>query len=459
MQIQSRVLFYYALWFRVPGATPAKMKALQRKCIYPVKSEDLSGRETGYPILPSLIKHFPLPGAMRIYYIQLKPHAQKNTREFTEGHQTMQTAFKTRRISDGTAPAVHKYYNVSPESPDGKHALFFCFDEAIPGPGRIMLRNLETDELRVLGRVPAARGHSGAFQTWLDDNQVAWLHREEQQSSIIIHDITTGDEKKLEGAFKDYNRKTATAVSDDHIRVFDGCPTDKEGIWLVDMESGEWRQAVTREQAADLLPPIEGLRIEEFSFKGADFSPDGESLLVKLSNVGPWREHQGAKGPLVKAVFLADGDGGNLRYFGPCCEHTTWPADGEGIMGYEKIGPFYPGEQPLKRLVCAVHPVDGGPTRILHEGPGCHATLHPAKPLVLTDAFCFPTDDEIGVLLYDAPSAQPRIPARFKMGDTHWASGVHAHPAWSGDGSRIYFNARDERCVPQVYQVELDAVL
>ena len=71
-------------------------------------------------------------------------------------------------------------------------------------------------------------------------------------------------------------------------------------------------------------------------------------------------------------------------------------------------------------------------------------------------AYLLRDGDEAAFIDNNTNAAVPRLLASYEMGDAHWASGIHAHPTWNAGGGRIYFNARDDNGLPQVYCIELD---
>ena len=58
------------------------------------------------------------------------------------------------RLSTGTKPAIHRYYDNPVESPDGKHILFFEFDGPIPGPGTVMIADPQGGNPQAVARPP-----------------------------------------------------------------------------------------------------------------------------------------------------------------------------------------------------------------------------------------------------------------------------------------------------------------
>ena len=101
------------------------------------------------------------------------------------------------------------------------------------------------------------------------------------------------------------------------------------------------------------------------------------------------------------------------------------------------------------------HPVDGSASYLIVRLPlGRHSTLSSDGEHVVTDVFDWPESGRGAILLYDVSTGEHTVLARLGMPDTSHETGVHAHPALSRDGKRVYFSAGEQN-VPHLYAIEL----
>lgn len=379
----------------------------------------------------------------------------------------MESERAIHRISDGTGRSVHAYYDICPESPDGTRVVYFRFEGDAPGTGDIVMHERRGGRHQVIGRSPRGTAQAGARQQWAGRERVLWSEVDESGPCVMVYDLPGNALHEFAGACDTFSPAQNRTLYHSNLLRQLGDEPDEEAVWSLQLGSGDVDTFITREQALAVHPEAEGLVPEHMKFQHAKWSPDGTQFFVVFTNILVARENPGEV-PQVKSLMLADADGANLRYLWPCGGHPTWTADGRGIYAHE-YGPLGPepdtiwvGRTPEERgePICVLRTPGGGDPVLLQRGPGCHSSLSPDGGRLVTDVM-HPDDRggaDVELRLFDVPCESPddyEVLVRFHMPDTSRATGAHAHPAWSPDGRRIYFDGTRNGTV-QLYSLELD---
>lgn len=103
---------------------------------------------------------------------------------------------------------THHYYFISPWSPDGKHLLFFQFDESVDKltargryPGALCVMNVDGTGRRRLSGTQGLMGHYhvGANQFWSDSGQsVYYTDTAAKPARLVEASVATGTVKAVD---------------------------------------------------------------------------------------------------------------------------------------------------------------------------------------------------------------------------------------------------------------------
>ena len=349
----------------------------------------------------------------------------------------MESDLRIRRVS-GDAPAVHGYYDLCPESLDGRRVVYFEFAGKVPGPGSVVVARPDGSERRTVAEAVPGGAHTGALQQWADADTVVFNHRGDGGDTTVLICTSDGSRRELPGS--------ARMVSPDGRWALSHPPADRRSVALTGLQGGPRRELFTAEQALALHPGRDRVeKPEVLRFQNTKWSPDGASFLAVFTNEGYRRSHPEL--PRVKSILVAEADGANLRYLKEFGHHPMWSPDGSFVYCFDRLPN---GGQSL-----VAQPADGGnPREIWPESPGVHATLTRDGSRVVADAFNWPARGRGGILLYNVASGDCRPLARFAMPDTTHETGCHPHPVWSRDQRRVYFNAAEDG-TPHLYAIDL----
>ena len=177
--------------------------------------------------------------------------------------------------------------------------------------------------------------------------------------------------------------------------------------------------------------------------KKPEWSHDGSRFFVVFTN----QPGKPRDGEAVKSLLLADADGSNLRHLTEFGIAPMWGPDDAFVYTVDRQS------DGLNAIVA--HPVDGSASYPIVSLPlGRHSTLSLDGEHVVTDVFDWPEPGRGAILLYDVSTGDHTELARFGMPDTSHVTGVHAHPALSRDGKRVYFSVGEQN-EPHLYAIEL----
>lgn len=358
--------------------------------------------------------------------------------------QSMNSRYPITQLSPPEREAIHFYYDVCPESPDGQHVVFFAFDQTPSGggrakaaPGRVWVAERAGAHPRAVGESVIGGSHDGVRAQWVDKEHIAYLAGEERRHRTVVLSILDGSRREIPGALRMGSPLAPLGLTTLH--DFDPDASGlKDAVCVMNLLTGEMRTLFT---VADALAIHPGGRtdfpgVEHTCFMHTKWSPDGRRFLV-LSSYTP----VGAQGDERGGLFVAEADGSGLRYVRAEGHHICWGNDNDSdtIIGFT---PNPAGGQDLTAF-----PVAGGPPRkIIERVHAKHASVNAAMTQVLADvtnAYGFPEKGCGGVYLYDVQNKQPEELATMKMPNPSH-SGAHCHPVFSRDEKRVYFNAAED---------------
>lgn len=359
-----------------------------------------------------------------------------------------QTQTALTRLSRGHGPAMHRYYDVRCESPDGTRLLYFEFDGPVPGPGTVFVAHRDGSNAQAVGRCEGAcYGHVGANATWISDHQVWFMTGGQFHNQSRLVRLDTGSAQDLSANIRAFHEGTGLAaltVSDPAAGTDEFTRRRRFRVDRLHVDSGAVSPLLTIEQAVAAHPQRDRLTPERMNFMNTKWSPDGATLSVVFTDqiyCSLTREPR-----RTKCLILVDADGGNVRYLTEFNHHPMWAPDSSFILAH------HPGTdgQELR-----AHPVNGAASRVLLDSfVGIHTSLDRAMERVVTDAFDFEETGRGAVLLYELRTGRREVLAAGPHERHDHESGTHIHPQWSRDESRILFNLAADG-TPQLYAVDV----
>ncbi len=335
------------------------------------------------------------------------------------------------------APSLHTYFDVSPESPDGRHLVCFVADGPPLTAGTVTITGLDgSDSVRVAHCRGTA--HGAAQQGWLDPGHVYYTANGE----VRIVDLRGRQVQCCPGSIDTLHQASRRGlVTSNGLRKTGATAPHEQACYRVDLDSG--RLEPLAERAAFLALLAEHLDLSQVPaetcyLQHSKWSPDGRRWLVVLSNEVVRRTQPDL--PRVKALFTLDDQGGDLRFIDRFNHHPNWLPDGSGVYAFADDGPH----------AVVAWGARGGNRRRLASLP-CegHPSLNPDGRLLACDSQRYPGPGRAGVILHDLDTGVCRDLAVWDFPVVPWQQGhvpgqvCHAHPVWSPDGRRLYLNTVD----------------
>lgn len=353
---------------------------------------------------------------------------------------------------------IHTYFNVSPESPDGRYVLYYTsvtpeghageirMQERATGRETVLVRNLDTED-----------GHRVACQQWVSGGRRVLFHDmrngEVVAATVDIHSLK--ERVLAKGRMVSWGQPHSewAPIYGVHFQ-----PGPYKNVELLNVETGEIRTLVTGEDVRKAFPDQirELYGDKEISTPFGTLSPDGKLIFFKLSAASDgykplpqgqlkWpRSYQSAREGLV----CFDIERSRLLFFRRSWGHPAWHPNSKEFINVPNV---------------MIDALTGEETPIpyLPAFPGEHLSISPDGKLFVTDTQLGPfagAKGEWGVAVCDIHGASWTMIARFQgaEGATTWRKN-HPHPAFSADGKRIYYNVNSGKYT-SLFVAELPSV-
>jgi hypothetical protein len=346
------------------------------------------------------------------------------------------TGVKIRPVlPDTVAHTIHTYFNVSPESPDGRYVLFYRSVEADAQHGELCIIERATGKETILARdVRVEDAHRAAAQQWVSNGKrVAFQNERNGEWFVSVVDLDTGKERVLAPG----RLIGLTQANSDFIPVYG--PHWKLGehrdLEMVNVATGEMQTVLTNDAVRKAYPEycqkVFGDRAISIFFP--ILSPDQTRVFFKLSAPLSGRA-QSADSSIREGLI---GYSLSEKRFLFCHErwgHPFWHRDSKTIVQQHDL---------------LINSDNGDTTRIpdLPDYYASHPSSSPDGKILLKDmAVPQPGVDRkkwkiIGIDLCDIRGKHELIIDQFdnSKGAKSWRVS-HAHPVFSPDGKRIYYN-------------------
>ena len=334
--------------------------------------------------------------------------------------------------------SIHSYYVANPESPDGKHVLFFTSKHPASYVGEVRILERATGKETVLAEnVHTEDAHRVACQQWLSGGKrVAYHEVVDKRWRVVVVDVATREKRVIAE-----DRQIGFAQPSGDLLLMYGChwnPGPHRDLYAWDARTGETRTVL--KMSAVEAQHGEWLQ-KEFAGKPASIffpvlSPDLKRVFFKLA-AGNGGDNFMAKGASQRqGIVCFELESARLKWFRTKWGHPGWHPDSRGI--------FEAGN-----LLFDTNNKDTPPAR-LADVPnlrGSHPSVSPDGKLMVTDGLTEtvggqPT--EWGIMVADMNGGKWALLHSFvqSKGALSWRRN-DPHPAFSADGKRIYYNVSD----------------
>ncbi len=347
---------------------------------------------------------------------------------------------KLTRLTPPGVHAIHFYYDVCPESPDGRRVVYVAFDRPpevplVDVPGTVCVVEVATGMTRQVARLEHAERHAGARQLWVDDDTIAFCDGAPGSLRTVLVSLTDGTQREMAGALRMLSPTAPVGLTTSH----DYDPPARhldDTVCRMELTAGRLTPLFTLEQAMRLHPlGVSFPGSEHLAFMHTKWAPDGARFFVMASNTSPLTRLQ-QPGEGVHAVFVADADGGNLRYAGEEAHHPMWGVDPRS--GRPIICTFVNRPDRGQDLT-AFDPDTGARWTLIERMLGKHACVNHDGTRIVVDLTNWPHKPLGAVVAYDVAHQDFQVLAQVSQPD-YSNRACHLHPTWSRDGQRAYFN-------------------
>ncbi|NUQ00412.1 MAG: PD40 domain-containing protein [Armatimonadetes bacterium] len=388
-------------------------------------------------------------------------------------------AAPVRRLSPGHGHYFFGYYDIPAIDPACRRQLCHrvAFRDRFPRPDDVAeLGLLQLDSaaggFEPFGETLAWNFQQGSMLQWLPGGgSVLYNTFEDGAYGACVHELTSGARRRLPRPVANVSQDGRRAVCINMSRVFDfrpgygyeelpdphydvAAPAD-DGVWTMDLASGETHFVVSYEQLAALLN-ADGARLEgaKIVINHITFNPTGDRFLMLVRNFA------GAGQPWLTFLLTSDLDGRDIRNHAAygMASHYHWRNDREML--------FWMNTCPEKRSALVLVDDESGTLTAVDEGffrHDGHCSYSPDGDWILYDSYPDgSTADHFRTLfVYAVPRGEGVVLGRFRS-EAHVRDRIDLrcdlHPRWAPDGRTITFDSIHEG-YRGVYAMDLSGVV
>jgi len=327
---------------------------------------------------------------------------------------------------------IHAYFNVSPESPDGRWVVFYASTTLNGHDGEVRVLERASGKEVVLARdVSIEDAHRAACQQWASGGRSVLFHNVQGKTwSVIAVDLETRTPRVLA---QDRQLGWGQATGD-FVPLY-GChwnPGEHRDLELVDLKTGQIKTAV---RADDVVKTYQGWITRQFGDKKVSIffpilSPDQKRIFFKMATPAGG-DFRSSKASMREGLVCYDLEHARFLFLRERWGHPAWHPDSRTII--EPGGVLLDAETGAMRRIAGLPPFSGS-----------HPTISPDGQLFVTDTTLQAfggTKKDWGIVVGSMQGKDYLILHRFdnSQGARSWRKS-HPHPAFSPDGKRIYFN-------------------
>ncbi len=392
---------------------------------------------------------------------------------------------EVRCVTPGKGGVLHRFFDTSPFSPSGRYLCGFRmpYEDRLPSPGdagEIVVVDLQEGSEKVVATTRGWESQMGANLQWGKDDGTLVFNDVDVESwtpCCVELDWRSGRKKVFKGASvyhvsPDGTKAVASSpltmrctqsgygvvVPDEKVPQRDG-PQESDGIWILDLESGERRMLVSSKEVFERAMP----EAEREAAKGqavycfhSKWNFDGSRIMFSMRRTPretPRRLDAMRNGIHIRFdVFTIKPDGTELHNAIPAelwergGHHTTWMADGKRLSF--NLGDLKGGVDLMQVRF------DGSGLGKLCEtkGSGHPSERQDGKGIFVTDTYVREPlaygDGTTPIRLIDLAKDSERRIVRINSYSPHESKDValrvDPHVAWDRQGKRIAFNAFED---------------
>ncbi|MCA8987493.1 MAG: PD40 domain-containing protein, partial [Planctomycetaceae bacterium] len=327
---------------------------------------------------------------------------------------------------------IHSYFNTCPESPDGKHVVYYTSSTKEGESGDLRILERETGRETIIATsIIAEDAHRAACQQWSCGGKVVVYHNcREHRWFVMAYHLETQQTSVLAE-----DRQVSFGDPDSSWVPIYGChwnPGEHRDLQLVNAQTGEIKTVVTVKEVVSTY----GEWIQK-SFGTTDVSiffpivsPDSKRVFFKISRPSGSDDYRSGSASYRIGKVIYDLEAGQFIRLAEKWGHPSWSPDSQEI--FEK-GNFAMNVETGKTRRCA---------------PSCfsdHPSIGPNGLVFVTDADVTkrnlrnPGDWAIGVGSMTKDEFVVIDIFNNSQGARSWRHN-HPHPIFSADGKRIYYN-------------------
>lgn len=330
--------------------------------------------------------------------------------------------------------SIHTYFNISPESPDGRRILLYTSTTPEGHEGEIWMVERATGKTTVLAKkVVVEDAHRAACQQWVSGGRNVVFHDRRKEGWVVVCvDTDTLKERVLaEGRQVSWGQSGADLVP---IYGQHWNPGKHRDLELVNVKTGEIRKIVTADAVRTAYPRWVKERFGDrpISLFFPILSPDLNKVIFKVATPagGDFRSKDASE---RDGLICYDLKAERFLWMQPQWGHPAWRPDARALLNYDSKGLYLIDAQ------------TGAVARQekLPAFPGSHPSFSSDGTLFTTDFK--PAEGGAGgvwaVAVGNLEKGEHRVLHRFdnSRGSTSWRRS-HPHPSFSADGMRLYFN-------------------
>jgi len=333
---------------------------------------------------------------------------------------------------------IHTYYLANPESPDGKHVLFFSSKHPAGYVGEVCMLDRATGKETVLAEnVHTEDAHRAACQQWLSGGRRVAFHEViNKRWRVVVVDVAT-----LAKTIVAEDRQLGFGQPAGDLLPLYGChwnPGPHRDLELWDAKTGKLTRSAT---IAEVETKYRDWLTKEFAGKPCSIffpvlSPDLKRGFFKIA-AGNGGDNFMAKGASQRqGIVCYDFAQGKCIWQRGKWGHPAWEPDSRHIF---EVG----------NLRFDTESAEGKYTRLagVPNLRGSHPSISPDGRLMVTDGYSEPAGGpplEWGIMVADMNGGKWVLLHSFVQsnGALSWRRN-DPHPAFSADNQRIYYNVSD----------------
>lgn len=329
--------------------------------------------------------------------------------------------------------SIHSYFNTCPESPDGKHVLYFTSTAPDGESGDLRIFERATGKETVIAEnIVCEDAHRAACQQWSGGGKFVIYHTlRDGRWSVRAVDIATKEERVLA-----MDRQLGFGSATGKYAPVYGChwnPGEHRDLEMIDVATGEITTPVTAKQTEEAYGEWidKKLGSRDLTIFFPVVSPDESKVFFKPCIPGGGSSFKGMSVSKRDGKAIYDIANGKFIRLVDSWGHPSWSPDSNGILEKGQV----------------LMDVATGKSKPRFS-PSCfsdHPTLSPDGSVFVTDADV--TKRPFGKPGHWAIGIGSTTKDEFVIVDLFDNTGgakswrrSHPHPAFSADGKRVYYN-------------------